>query len=199
MNTVVFDVDDTLNNLLENTLRLANIDKDEIRNITKYNLVENKNLTKEQIETIFSLWKRPYTYETCEPHFGIRRINNIIQRSNVLIHSHCTTVEVAEAKIKWVQKYLALSRKRFIMDAMDLGKPKTHLENVDIVVEDNLQYLLNYNAKHKILITKYHNNSDNYGIRDEDYNITRVNSLLEAIEIIEGVLGKDGENESKSV
>ena len=180
---VIFDIDDTLNKLNEYIYReLGIIDK--LSYTKRYELTHEMNteLTKDDIENIVHLWHNYDTFIKCPLDESIGEVTklSLSDKYSVVLHSTCMNEAVAKAKDIVMQMYLDKSKVEYIFE-IDCKNP---LEESFAVVEDNLMYLINTNTKHRVLIDKSYNKAENYGITDEEYGITRVNSLKEAIERI---------------
>ncbi len=184
---IVFDIDEVLNNLLITTFRLAGIDERKVKMIRKYNIRKSNILTVEEADRISELWKYGSTYEACAPAYGIGRISRIANTEgvNVINHSLCENIDAARSKINWVSRHMDTTNIKFIMEI----KKKTPIIDADVVVEDNLEYLMNYRKGVKLLIDKTYNKDEEYGIKTSDYGILRMNTTYDAIRYIEELIG----------
>lgn len=183
---IVFDIDETLNNLNEHVFRLLDIYEYKYKNLKYYNLKENDNLTRGDIKRIYELYGNPDSYIKAKSADGVKDIKDllILEGINVIIHSLCINEAVLLAKVNWVSEILGTSGIEY---NMELGE-KNPIVGANIVVEDNLEYLLECEADYKILIDKPYNKFENYAINAEESGVIRVKSLKQAIRIIKEIV-----------
>lgn len=184
---IVFDIDEVLNNLLENTYKLAGIDVNKVSKINNYSLSKCVTLTKNELDRIHEVWKGCLVYETAKPSYGIAEIADIarVNGVKVFVHSYCENEVAMRSKIDWVGRYIDTSNIEFIMEV----GIKTPLIKADMIVEDNLQYLLECNAETKLLINKPYNQGSLYGIDIDKEGIIRMETTFNAIKYIKELLG----------
>lgn len=176
---VVFDIDDTLNNLVETTYTKLNIlHKLPIKK--KYYLKDCPELTEQERAAAEATWSDGSTYLECSANKGIEKVDVLSNKKNVevIIHSFCCNDSAALGKHTWLGSYT--ERDRLIMK-LEVGN-KTPIDDIDFVVEDKIEYLCKCKAKHKILIDKVYNKAENYDLDTSD--IIRVDSLDTAIDYI---------------
>lgn len=183
MRTVVFDIDGVLNNLVEATFKYLGLPANVYSNTIKYDF-SCGCITPEEKSKCLDVWRGSQIYNECDYCEGIERLPELAQLIDVTIHSLCMTEEAAEAKRNWLNNKLDTSKCNI---HMEVGK-KTPLGNVFVVVEDNLEYLNNCTAEHKILISHPYNKECNYDIDFKARGIHVVNNVDEAITYIMGLI-----------
>lgn len=180
---VVFDIDSTLNKLDEYVYGEVGI-LHKLENQKRYQLEHEMNslLTSEDREKIHALWEDYDTFIKCPMDEDIDEVvkMSLSDSFSVIIHSTCMAEEVAKAKEVVMSEYFDKSNVQFVFEICT----KNQLENIFAVVEDNIEYLKDLKATHKLLLDRPYNKAENYNIIESDYNITRVATLKEAVERI---------------
>lgn len=176
---VVFDVDDTLNNLVETTYTRLNI-LDKLPLKKRYYLKDCPELTEQERALAEEAWRGSSVYLDCSANKGIEKVDVLSSKQNVevIIHSFCCNALAANGKYMWLDRYTECDRLHM---NLEVGK-KTPIADIDFVVEDNIEYLCKCEAKYKILIDKCYNQVENYDLDTSD--IIRVASLDAAIDYI---------------
>lgn len=186
---IVYDMDDVLNNLnneVYSTLGIPHL----LNKQKRYIVTENTEiLTKEQMEAILKLYGDKGLFERLKPVRGIERILNIekLLPNKAFVHIHSTSFNADIIDVK--RQFIKDNIPGFSNDRINLllGKDKEAFKNADIVIEDSLENLLNYDdSTIKILKNKSYNQFNSYGIVKTD--IIRVNDLIEAVDTIEHIL-----------
>ncbi len=181
---VVYDLDGVLNQL--NEFIFSQLGIAQKLGIKHYNLYDNTDiLTGRDINNIISMYHNAETFRMAPPVVGADRIKNVIKywpsRVNVIIHSLCYNHRIKSVKMKWIKNNLEIHNSSM---RLEVGSSKGTIKNATIVVEDSLDQLLKYDENTvKILIDKTYNRY--YAGED----IVRVNSLNEAIDKVEEIIG----------
>lgn len=185
--TVIYDCDDTLNNLNECVANQLGIDA----NIIKYyNIDKNSHIPKEIRDKILELYSSIEVFRQVKFVPGAERIFNAKKLgADVKINSASLTRDIADYKfISILTSIPDVEGTDLILPVID-GVSKGINEQADIAVEDCIEHLLKY-PKHtvKILIDKSYNKFENYGISEVDSCIIRVTDLNSAVNLVESIL-----------
>lgn len=188
MINITYDVDGVLNNLTEHVLKKLNIEENKI---VYYNIWDNNGLLKEQKEAILKYFNTPQTFRELQLVEGAENILDIEEtgKAKVNIYSANLNEEILSIKTEKLVKHIKnMSYDRINMICIGLREQKKPIDT-DIIVEDSLQNILMYNKKTKrILIDKHYNKFETYNINNEEENIIRARSLLEANSIIKSIV-----------
>lgn len=180
---IVYDVDDVLNNLNGYILTKLGLPEP-----NRYNVMECSMYTSEQKEQILQMYREAETFKHLEYVPGAKEICDIEKsgRAEVMINSSCLSEEVAEVKLHSLLTHVDnLKESKIHFDLTNASNRKRTIDGADIVIEDCLANLQRYGEDtRKILINKSNNQAAEYGTCDLKDSIIRVNSLLEANEVV---------------
>lgn len=188
---IVFDIDDTLNNLNDFVCTHLGISRDKLN---KYSIEKCENLTKQQKEAILLMYNDIETFKNLYWVSGAERIEDFhsvrIGRfcTGVYIHSTSMTEEIADYKRVILKRDFPIIPDKNI--SLEYGSNKKSCFNdAFIVVEDNIENLLKYpDGTIKILIDKPNNKDEIYGVNPNTSGIIRVVNLSSALNVISSIL-----------
>lgn len=166
---IVYDVDDCLldtNGYICDTLGIDILDM----NDWELNSLPNHK------DKIFDMYRCGDTYRFSKIFDGIEFVKSI---TDVYLHTHCITPEAAIAKQERLIE-LGFRKDRIILDFCEA---KLNLASY-IIVDDCFNNIKNSTAKFRILINKPWNINEN----SLDSKIIRVNSLLDANDVVNGLM-----------
>lgn len=183
---IIYDVDDVLNNLNSYILSQLSLPWGE-----RFRILECKCYTEEQANTILSMYGDPEVFKhlTYEP--GASEIFDIEKtgKAEVFIISRNFNQEVADVKMKTLLEHIPNANPDKIEMQIGLGHKKEIDKSADIIVEDCIENCIKYNFDTiKILINKPNNQAEAYGINEHEHNIIRVQSLIEANQLIHAIV-----------
>jgi len=184
----VYDVDDTLWGLNEQAYKLAGLTVDDAK---YYRVQENPLLTDEQRKLIMDGFCDPEVFKRCVFYEGYTRIFDIDRdgKAHVHISSANTNFEVMNIKkprlINEVPNIKPDNIKMTILTGSHLGQER---EPGDILVDDNILNIIKSNFPYNILMSQPHNRNI---IMPFDKNIIRVESLMQAVDIVESIIEKN--------
>lgn len=179
---VIYDVDDVLNTLNETVFNKLGW----TWRPKRFNTRECDDITREQQDIVLRLYRDPEMFRTTAWSDGAKDIANIENTglARVGINSNSLNPEV-----------VGIKRHRLLTDIPNINPDRLTLQCVgteekksvhaDIIIEDHIMNTLRY-GEHciKILINKTWNTSGEYPMDEEKLHIVRVDSLLEANEVI---------------
>lgn len=184
---VIYDVDDVLNNLNEVAAKIAGVDR---AKFIRFNLKECPDLTANELERMYAAYSSLETFKQTSLNPGAKRICGI-QRTGLAevgIHSTSFNQDIIDYKFKVLTTEIP-GLNPDLINLVNSGSHKDPIENADIVVEDNLEMLLKYDANTlKILIDRSHNKFENYGMVNDTQGIIRVADLNAAVNLIEAII-----------
>lgn len=172
--TIVYDIDDTLNNLNKH---ISSIHKTPLPN--RYNIRKATNLTDKQKEIIIGCYGNADIFKDVEWNEGYKETEELANKHKIIINSLCLTDDIAEIKYRRIRKDMPWIEEKHIILTVGFEKPKV---SADIIVEDCIENVADYNGDtHKIIIDMPWNK---YGVVD----IRRVRSLIEANNEIKSII-----------
>ncbi len=165
---LIFDIDDTINNLTEYICKKRNID---IQKFNNYNM-ENSMLSKEEIKIISEEYDENCNYENCKYYLKKDLFQKLAENNVIVFYSKCIKNEHIEIKHKKIEEVLNMKVKKinaFNKNTIKNGiyflplcvewfipKPALELNHNDYIFEDSIENLNNYRnhilAPNKILM-----------------------------------------------
>lgn len=188
MLTIVYDMDDVLNNLNDYVSSALEIP---IQNFSIFNISKIDTLTENEKRRILEMYSNPNTFKHLAFRDSAYRIFNAARtgKANVFIHSNNFKQEIADVKTKRILAEIPGAKIENISMTVASADGKRAFTGADIIVEDGFENCLRYESKcMKILIDKPWNQCKTYGyIKDPD-DIIRVGSLREAVNIVDSIV-----------
>lgn len=182
---IVYDVDDTLNNLNDYVFGELGYELPDIYNINLCN-----KYTKEQKKAILKYYRDPNVFASLSYVEGAKDICKIEDTKKALVWINSGNLSVEALKIKektLLSEIPNLNPSRVVLQMVD--KQAKVIISGDIIIEDSFEDLIRYPFYSiKILIDKSYNQSSIYNATDDQYGIIRVESLTEANRIIKEII-----------
>lgn len=188
---IVFDIDDVLWSLNKRICDKHNID---IKKIKNFKISLNKELTENEVNTLFTEYGNPDIFKNIIWNDGIERVNELNKLVNseynkyeVVIHSNSFSKDIADLKISQLIQVLDITDKQLFMNYN--GKTKQDLENTFIVVDDSPYNILNSKAEHKIMLGNTWNTSDEASKLLSGVEVVILPTLSDIVDYIERIIG----------
>lgn len=183
---ICVDIDDTINNLTEQTIALYNSRSGKnlhVSHITSYNFDEC--LPKEDVEVILELFKERALWDSLTPltdaQWGIQTLLNLGHRVVFATATHeCNFIW----KCEWMTKYFPMISTNDIIRIKDKSLIRT-----DIMIDDCLKNLI-HNQCERICLDNYWNRDSN---KDYVYDIYRAHSWRDIIKFVNDIERKQEE------
>ena len=183
---IIYDVDDVLNNLNEYCLTKLGLPWG-----TRFNTYENTSYTKEQADSLMGMYGNPETFRHLSYMPGARDIFDIEKTGKVKVRivSRNFNQGVADVKMGWILGGIPGATSDNIEMQIGLGADKRIDKTADIIVEDCITNCIKYNKDTiKILIDKPNNKAEEYSINEGEHNIIRVDTLIDANNLIRKIV-----------
>lgn len=183
---IIYDVDDVLNNLNSYIFGKLGLPWGK-----RYLVTECTCYTKEQVDTLIKMYGDPEVFRNLTFVPGAKEIFDIERtgQAEVFIISRNFNQEVANVKMESLLKHIPNAKPDKIDMQIGSGNNKKIDESADIIVEDCIENCIRYPFDTiKILIDKPNNQAEAYGICEEEHNIFRVGSLIEANNLISAIV-----------
>ena len=185
---IVYDVDDTLNNLNDYVHEKLGIKT----RADRFTIRECKVYSVEQQDAILEAYGDPETFKNLSYVPGATDIFDIEELGNIEVYilSRNFNSDIADIKTESILREIPGATVERIEMQIGNGEGKRIDELADIIVEDCLDNCLKYDKEViKIIIDKPHNKLETYGLSQEDCpNLIRVKSLLAANQVIRDLL-----------
>ena len=202
---LIFDIDDTINNLSTYICNKQGID------INKYNEdnMKKSNLSKEEIEIISKEYDNAENYIKCKYYLKEDLFKKLAENNVIVFYSKCIKLEHIQAKHNKLEEHLDMKIKtldKFDKDNIKNGvyflplcvecfepKPSLILNFNDYIFEDNVSNLEKYDnnilSPNKVLITQSFNK--NVDLSKDIYRIENHNDLIMFLEKINKITYKE--------
>ena len=189
MFTVVYDVDDVLNNLNEYVEAQTKVPMSKLKN---FDITKNNNLTEEEKRLVLYYYQHSETFKHLKFRKAAYRIFDIEKtgKARVVIHSNNFNKSIALIKYNMLMAQIPGISPEKVSLAVGNHDAKQAFPNTDIVIDDCLDNLLKYPKECiKIVIDKPWNHPRTYGYKsDGAIGVTRVGSLSAAVELVEKIV-----------
>lgn len=177
---IMCDIDSTINNLMEETIKLYNSRSDkniQIEDITSYNFFDC--LPREDAEGIVSLFKEKQLWDSLRPTKGSQNIlKQLVKNGHQVYLATATDPVNFQWKIDWLNQYFPFIPSDNVIRIMDKS-----LLKADILIDDSLDNLTSVMCD-RVCITRPWNHSTS---KDIAYGIKRANCWNDIVNIINNI------------
>lgn len=183
---VVYDVDDVLNNLNNIVFNKAGVEG----KVTRYYTHENEGLTKSEMAEMNNLYANPDTFRVLEYNEGAERICDIEKTGFADVFTYSANFNPLISRIKYDSLISAIPNIKPDNIELVISSGHKHARrDTDIIVEDSADNIMLYSDDViKILIDKPYNQENKYPELREVKNLVRVDTLVDAVNLIEDIV-----------
>lgn len=182
MSIIAVDMDCVLNNLMEKTLEIYNVQSGkniQMSDLTSYNFYDC--LDKKDAEGIVKLFKNKTMWDSLTPIEGSREgLQKLINMGHRVYIVTATASESWPWKIAWLKKYFTF----FNIDNVVRMTDKS-LFKCDVMIEDCYEQLISNKLCHKVCLDYPWNRDENKDFVYDVHRCTNWKEILEAINQIE--------------
>lgn len=187
---IIYDVDDVLNNLTDRMCQFVGVEPN-----TFYRIEDNDHYTDDEKRRCFEFFNDPDAFAALDFVPGATEIFEIekTSKARVSIMSCNYNQQIVDIKMHKLLTRIPGAAPEKIQMQLLRGEDKVVDPSADIIVEDCLANCLKYPLDTlKILINKSYNQAATYNVNESAWNIRRVDSLLEANQLIREIIMEEG-------
>ena len=184
--TIMCDIDDVLNNLMEKTIELYNsrFNKNiKVADLTEYNFSDC--LPKEDVDAILALFKDKKLWNSLSPVAGASNgLKTLIKQGHQVYLATATNPVNFAWKVEWCTKHFPFIHADNIIRAVDKSVLKC-----DIIIDDYMENLTS-NTAYKVCFDKPWNRDEK---KDFIYDIQRAHNWKEIVSAVNDIERNDKE------